>query len=80
MPARPVQPDHRCQAVYQDGEGDHAVLEAVLVVLPRLVNRTKIGMDMRAASWNFEATQLMASRSTTSSALHPTVLYSFLPA
>lgn len=25
MPARPVQPDHRCQAVYQDGEGDHAV-------------------------------------------------------
>ncbi|MCQ5042242.1 hypothetical protein [Dysosmobacter welbionis] len=55
-------------------------LEAVLVVLPRLVNRTKIGMDMRAASWNFEATQLMASRSTTSSALHPTVLYSFLPA
>ena len=51
-------------------------LEAVLVVLPRLVNRTKIGMDMRAASWNFEATQLMASRSTTSSALHPTVLYS----
>lgn len=25
MPARLVQPDHRCQAVYQDGEGDHAV-------------------------------------------------------
>ena len=40
-------------------------LEAVLVVLPRLVNRTKIGMDMRAASWNFEATQLMASSATT---------------